>query len=789
MALAAGASLVASLRESPTWEASALVRLQPTATASTLGGSRAAELETDVRVVATTPVARRVVDDLALGLRVEQPVELRGMDAFSTLQLADRRPTREYRVVRTGPEAYRLEAAAAGEAEPIVHDFRADQLVELPGVVFAIAGDDALRARGIDVLDEFTLLSRSEDRAIELVLGGLKATLPDPGASLIRITYRSDDRRLAPRVADAAAAAFLEERAGFLRSSTRGMAEHLRSQLDVVEAQLEAAENELQDFREDEQILALETQASTQVARLAELRSERARLASERDALRDLMDGIRGAAGERRPNYRQLVAFPAFLDNATMHDLVRQLTETERRRTELRARWTERHPGIVAIDEQIAQIENRIGDIGNDYLSGLNEQLATRDAVLARFGTDLERIPGRELQLARLERRVESLADLQSTLSRQLLETEVSEAAGISTARVVEPAALPNAPASPKPARDALLAGLLGLVAGVGLAFLRDRMDHTIRADEDLDQVLGTPVLSRVPRIETESENGASRREALVASRGAGSLPSECYRTLRTNLIYARPSRASREMLIASPGAQDGKSVTASNLAVTFAQQGRKTLLVDADLRRSVQHAIFDVPRRPGLSDFLAGQSILEDVVHPTKVDGLEIVPAGASSPSPSELLSNPLLDYLLQRAREDYDAVIFDSPPVLAVTDATILAGRIDGVVLVVRAGQTHRKAALDALRQLRRVGGQLLGVVMNEADAHGRYGTAYEACAPEESEDGAAERPNVAEASYTPANRVAVQTPRPPERTPAEVVSRAETDRWLDALMLDED
>lgn len=800
--IAVAISLYTSLREPPTWESSTLVRVQTQSTDPFAGYQGANwwedELETEIRVVATSPVARTVVEDLNLDFAVTAPLELRGEDIFESVALGNTLPTRDYHVTRVGPGQYSLVGEEQEDVEPLTRDFVAGETVEVPGFAFAIASDAELEARRVRISDEFTLTSRHVDEAVGLVLGGLNVTRPDPSASLIRISYRGGDRHLVPQITDAVAVAFISERTNVKKTTSRSTAEFLREQVDDIASQLEAAENELQDFREEQQVLALEAEASTQVARLADLQAERTSMAAERDALRNLMAGIRGAAVDRRPDYRQLVAFPAFLANPTIQDLVRQLTETERRRTELRARWTAQHPGIIAIDEQIAEVENRIGDIGNDYLAGLNDQIATHDAVLTRFGTDLARIPGKELQFARLERRTNLLTDLYSTLSQQLMQAEVSEAVEDPTARVIEPAVLPGVPVSPKPRRNAIFAAFLGLIAGVGLAFVREQLDYTIRADEDLDQVLGTPVLSRVPRIEIASKNGYSRREALVASNAGSSMQSESYRTLRTNVIYSRPSRASREMLISSPGAKDGKSVTASNLAVTFAQQGRKTLLVDADLRRSVQHMIFDNARRPGLSDFLAGQSILEEIMHETKVPNLTLVPAGATSPSPSELLSNPLLDYLLQRAREDYDAVIFDSPPVLAVTDATILAGRIDGVVMVVRAGQTHRKAALDALRQLRRVGAQLLGVVMNDADGNGRYGTKYDGYYSDYFEGGESLEAAAHEATFTPAD------PQPPadrmagiqgtagaagaDRTPAEIVSRAETDRWLDALLRDE-
>ncbi|MDH3733910.1 MAG: polysaccharide biosynthesis tyrosine autokinase [Gemmatimonadota bacterium] len=787
-AIAVAISIYMSLQEPPTWESSTLVRIE-SQSADPFAGYQGAnwwedELETEIRVVATSSVAADVVEDLNLDFGVREPVELRRLDIFEAAELEANLPTREYYVSRVGPEQYTLIGEEQEEVESLSRDFGAGQTVDMPGFEFSIASDSALAARNIDLPGAFTLFSMHQEHGIGLVLGGVDVTRPDPSASLIRIAYRGGDRYQVPVIADAVANAFIERRAEVKKTASRSTAQFLREQTEDLASQLEAAENELQTFREDAQVLSLETEASTQVTRLAELQTRRTSQVSERDALRNLLTEIRSGPAGERPDYRKLIAFPSFLTNATIQDLVQTLTETETRRAELRARWTAQHPGIVSIDAQIVALENRIGSIGSDYLGTLNDQIASIDAVLARFGSDLQRIPGKELQYARLERRMQLLSELYSTLSQQLMQAEVSQAVEDPTARIVEAAVLPGVPVSPRPRRNAIFAAFLGLVAGIGLALVREQLDYTIRADEDLDQVLGAPVLSHVPKIEIASKNGYARRQALVASQAGSTRESESYRTLRTNVIYARPSRASREMLITSPGAQDGKSVTASNLAVTFAQQGRKTLLVDADLRRSVQHTIFDCPRRPGLSDFLVGQSIMEEITHPTKVANLTLIPAGATSPSPSELLSNPLLDYLLQRAREDYDAVIFDSPPVLAVTDAMILAGRIDGVVVVVRAGQTHRKAALDTLRQLRRVGAELLGVVMNDAESTSRYGSAYDGYHRDYFDDVSSAEVAVDEVTFAPTNRVDVTAPSPTAAHAAEVVSRAETERWLSTL-----
>jgi len=738
LVLVMGAAGLYSWWKTPVWEASTLIRIETPGgdpfSNPFLGLGAEDEIETEMQVVSTLPIAQLVIDRIGLRFGVERPADLYPGDIFSAVRLDSVSPSFTYELARAGTNRWTIrtveteeenESLAVAIDEPL--PVAAGDPVTLPGVTLTVALDGTPRPDGVEVPEKVRFYTRSEADAIEEELDALTVRRPDPNASLFQISYRGTKRTLVPDVANAFATSFLDQRRTVKKTEARSTGSFLRDQAAELLTQLNAAEEELQTFREEEQVVALESEAQSQVERLAELETKRTGLVSERDALRNLLSGIDAASADGRPDYRRLVAFPTFLENRTIQNLVQALTTAEQQRTELRARWKPTHPGMQALDIEIHGLEDQLGAIGKNYMSSLSDQLASLDAVLARFGSDLETIPARELQYARLKRRTELLTDLYSMLETRLKETEISEAVEDPSARVVEPAVVPRRPVAPKPARNLALAGFLGLMAGLGLAFVRAQMDQTIHADDEVDDVLGVPVLSRVPPIEAVAGNGRGRRGGLVTHTAGRSLPAESFRALRTNVIYARASRLTREIIVTSPGAKDGKSTTASNLAVTFAQHGRKTLLVDADLRRSVQHAIFGIDRKPGLCDYLGGRVSLEEVVCPSSEPNLFIVPAGGTPSNPSELLGSPLMTYLIQHSRETYDAVIFDSPPVLAVTDAAVLAGMADGVLLVVRAGRTQRPAAKDAIEELRRVGATLLGVVVNDAEAGGRYGYRY--------------------------------------------------------------
>ncbi|HKK28263.1 MAG TPA: polysaccharide biosynthesis tyrosine autokinase, partial [Gemmatimonadota bacterium] len=390
---------------------------------------------------------------------------------------------------------------------------------------------------------------------------------------------------------------------------------------------------------------------------------------------------------------------------------------------------TPEHPDVRALTDQIEALQGQLGEIGKDYLSSLNDQIASLDAVLGRYGTQLEKIPAREVQYARLKRRTELLGNIDQMVQQRLQEARIQEAVQDPSVRVVESAVLPDEPIAPRPLRNLALGGFLGLLLGVGLAFVREYTDRTLHADEDVEAVVGAPVLARVPPVAAAARKKALRSEGLVAAGGGQSVPAEAFRSLRTNVRYTRAGEGTREILVTSPGAQDGKSLTAANLAVTLAQQGARTLLLDADLRKPVQHEAFGVDRQPGLSECLVDGIPLGRAVRATHVEGLDLLTAGAAPPNPAELLGSERMERLLAEARETYGAMVVDTPPVLVVTDAAVLAPHLEGTLVVVRAERTVREAAEAAVEQLRRVGAEVLGVVLNDAEADGKYGYYYPA------------------------------------------------------------
>jgi capsular exopolysaccharide synthesis family protein len=325
------------------------------------------------------------------------------------------------------------------------------------------------------------------------------------------------------------------------------------------------------------------------------------------------------------------------------------------------------------------------------------------------------------------------IARLESELSQARLEREdllrAQEAAG-SSGTITEDARVRNKPVRPDHVRDGILAAIVGLVLGIGAAFLRDYVDDSLRGVDDVERQSGATLIGVIPHVSAQARGQAQKDDRKARKRGAVDVPyrreyvvsiedpkapaTEAYRTLRTNLMFLSVGGPLRRLLVTSPVLGEGKSTTAANLAVTMAQAGQRVLLVGTDLRRPSVHRFFGLTNRVGLSSVLAGQATLAEAVHNPGITGLRVMPGGPIPPNPAELLGSRSMNEFLTEAAQVTDWVILDAPPVLGLADASVLATLADGVLFVVNEG-TNRRVLAHARDQLQKVRGRTVGTVLN--------------------------------------------------------------------------
>lgn len=337
-------------------------------------------------------------------------------------------------------------------------------------------------------------------------------------------------------------------------------------------------------------------------------------------------------------------------------------------------------------------------------------------------GLDNPQTPAQQAELTRLQDTLTQYQNSYASLLQSYENLRLAEAQSIDTITVVEPAGVPKFPIRPRTRLNTLLAAVVGAMLATGVAFLIEYLDDTVKTPDDLRQLVDLPSLGVIARIQ-----GEEPAERVVAARQPRSPISEAYRTLRTNLEFSAVDTGLRTVLVTSSNPMEGKTTTAANLAVVMAQAGKQVVLVDADMRRPMVHRLFDRPNNYGLTTAIVqGNPSPAQHLQDTDISNLRVLTTGPIPPNPAEMLGSQRMRELVDHLKEEADLVIFDSPPVLAVTDAAVLSTYVDGVLLVVEVGRTRRDVVYRAVDALRRVGASVLGAALNRVSS-GRGGYYY--------------------------------------------------------------
>ncbi len=426
--------------------------------------------------------------------------------------------------------------------------------------------------------------------------------------------------------------------------------------------------------------------------------------------------------------------------------LNKRLVDMALKRTELMTVYTDEHP-------QIQELRNQAQDILTSMVDELEKQIQLTQRRIQNIDKTIEStkkrfqgVPEQALEIQRMQRTVRINEELFDLLEKKYQEVLIKEAEKVQAVSLVRPAMVSTFRINPvNPAQSAMAGLILGLVLGLVIALILEAMDSSIGTIEEVENYLGTPVIGFVPQLEHDeaidlfkdvkelktSGHHLERQIRLISHFSPPSTIAEAYRSLRTNLLFSQAGQH-QVILITSSTVKEGKSTIAANLAVVLAQQGGRVLLIDADMRKPMLHHTFGVKREPGLSECLLGQFHWQDAVRRFSdimlgdmgidqalltpgLDQLEVLTCGIVKASPPDLLAAPAMNTILQEAREEYDMVIIDMPPMLHTTDATVLASKVDGVLLVYHIGSVVRGALKRVQSNIESVGGKVIGIVLN--------------------------------------------------------------------------
>ena len=564
----------------------------------------------------------------------------------------------------------------------------------------------------------------AEAAAISGFLGGLSVT-PIRNTRVVNVAYRSSDPEFASRAVNTLAAEYIKQSIELRLAASQEANDWLGKQLEDQRKKVEETEGALQRYRETHNSITTEDKRDIVVQRLADLN------AAVTKAKTDRID--REAEYNRllalKQDKQALDAFPAVMANPYVQQLKTEIASLQKQQALLAARYGERHPEMVNATTQLrtaeaklqTEIDRIVESVRGDFVTSEAREKSLTSALEAQK-TEALASNRRGIEYGVLEREAVSNRQLYENLLQRTKESTVSGGFKNTNIQLIDRAEVPRSPILPQTSRDLLSAFLIGCVIAVALVFGFERLDNRIKSPEEIKGYLKVPFLGLVPSIKDKSASH-------LLSAGTPPGFSEAIRAIRTAVIFSSPDEKSRSVLVTSTSPHEGKTLLASNLAVALAQAGQRTLVIDADMRRPRMHEVFEYAQEPGLSNVLVADGDLNTAIRQTNIPHLSFMAAGHIPPNPAELLGSKRCDALLKGLSERFDWVIIDAPPVMAVTDAAVLAHQAGGVLFVIGSEMTARTAAATAISQLVTAQGRLIGAVLNGVDLqrHSYYYAPY--------------------------------------------------------------
>ena len=558
--------------------------------------------------------------------------------------------------------------------------------------------------------------------------------------NIINVTASANDAKTAQNLANLVVEKYREENILSKNKRIFEAKRFIEEQLKTVEKRLRESENTMDNFKREKSVVSITDEQKASLDRFTEIEKSTEKMDMEIKEITDDLDILK--QGKALPDRKMAVLFTDPVISKLDTGLSDLLLERDKLLTNLKPA----HPEVKEVEKKISDVRTGIINQLTSTLSALSRKREVLSGEMNQLKEKVSLLPGTAMELGRLEREVKMNQDLLSLLKTKYQEVLIKEAEKIEDVTIIKKAVeQPEIKNPPKTFLNAVLGLVMGIIFGLVFAFIFESIDTSITTIEDVEAFLGCPVMGVIPNIKTSEvinyfkekdrvidEPAARIYQMLISHFVPKSIAAESYRSLQTNVIFIAAEKKLRSVMITSSSPGEGKTLTAINLAITLAQNGKRVLLIDADFRNPVLHHYFGLGKEPGLSnvilgntswqeavkgivDIMIGKFSVDDITVMPGLDNINVLTSGLSLTQPVEFLNSIRMTNLIKEVSEKYDLVIFDAPPVLPVADPIVLGNKVDGVFLVYEVGKVGRSALKRSKSMLENVGAKVFGVILN--------------------------------------------------------------------------
>lgn len=549
---------------------------------------------------------------------------------------------------------------------------------------------------------------------------------PVKNSRMVYIKVEDTNPEFAALLANTVATAYMEANLDTKLDATRSAGDWLSDQLQDLKEKVEKSETALHNFKKEHNILSvsLEDNQNMLSQRLRSLSEALNKMEVQKIELKSMRDIVMKV----RDDPSRIDSLDMITQNSLIQKLKEEYIKVRTTFLDISEKYGEKHQKYQIAKKQLELVEENIKQEMKNIIESFENKYAATVTTINELKKAIEETKQQAMDLNKLEvdyiklkRDAENNLNLYQIVLKRQKETDLTGLLKANNVRKLDSALVPTTPIKPKLNINLLIGALIGIFGGIALAFFLERIDNTIKTQEDIERYLKLPFLGLIPLIKEDDiktlEQKNISKDLYIIEFPKSSVAESC-RAIRTNLMFLSAEKRIKTVVITSAGPQEGKTITVTSLAISLAQTGKKTLIVDTDMRKPRIHKAFNIENSNGISTYLISDISLPDIVKPSGINNLFVCPCGPIPPNPAELMYTQRFKEFVREAKDSYDIVLFDSPPVAAVTDGVVISKIVDGVIIVGKAKKTTKDALLQVKKQLRDVNAHIIGMILNEID-----------------------------------------------------------------------